>query len=56
MLKAYKTEINPNENQIELIHKTIGTCRYIYNLYLQTSKEQYEKTPLSYLVMIFLSG
>ena len=43
LLKAYKTEINPNENQIELIHKTIGTCRHVYNLYLQMNKEQYEK-------------
>lgn len=50
LLKAYKTEIKPNENQIELIHKTIGTCRYVYNLYLQKNKEQYEKNSS------FLSG
>lgn len=42
MLKAYKTEIKPNNEQIVLIHKTIGTCRYVYNLYLQKNKEAYE--------------
>lgn len=42
-LKAYKTEIRPTEEQITLIHKTIGTCRYVYNLYLQKNREQYEK-------------
>src|SRR5699024_11352318 len=25
-----------------LIHKTIGTCRYVYNLYLEKNKEQYK--------------
>src|SRR5699024_8536062 len=43
LLKAYKTEIKPTEEQITLIHKTIGTCRYVYNLYLQKNREQYEK-------------
>lgn len=43
LLKAYKTEIKPTKEQITLIHKTIGTCRYVYNLYLQKNKEQYEK-------------
>lgn len=44
MLRAYKTEIQPNKEQIILIHKTIGICRYVYNLYLQENKEAYEAT------------
>ncbi|MBO6131052.1 MAG: transposase [Treponema sp.] len=42
MLKAYKTEINPTEEQKTLINKTIGTCRYVYNFYIARNKEVYE--------------
>ena len=41
MLKSFKTEINPTEEQKIKIHKTIGTCRYIYNFYLFHNKELY---------------
>ena len=43
MLKAYKTEINPTEEQKVLINKTIGTCRFIYNFYIAHNKDVYEK-------------
>ena len=33
-MKAYKTEIYPTKAQIELIHKTFGCTRYIYNKYV----------------------
>lgn len=42
LLKAYKTEIEPSKEQIAKIHNTIGTCRYVYNLYIQKNKELYE--------------
>lgn len=42
MLKSFKTEINPTKKQIIKINKTIGTCRYIYNLYIIHNKELYE--------------
>ena len=41
LLKNFKTEINPTEEQKIKIHKTIGTCRYIYNFYLFHNKELY---------------
>ena len=41
MLKSFQTEINPTEEQKIKIHKTIGTCRYIYNFYLFHNKERY---------------
>ena len=41
LLKRFKTEINPTEEQKIKIHKTIGTCRYIYNFYLFHNKELY---------------
>lgn len=43
MLKSFKTEINPTEEQIAKIKKTIGTCRYVYNFYLAHNKELHEK-------------
>lgn len=43
MLRAYKTEISPTEEQKRLIHKTIGVCRFIYNFYIAHNKDVYEK-------------
>ena len=33
-MRTYKTEIHPTQAQIELIHKTFGCARYIYNQYV----------------------
>ena len=43
MLKSFKTEINPTPEQKVRINKTIGTCRYIYNFYLDYNKALHEK-------------
>ena len=43
MLKSFKTEIDPTARQKTKINKTIGTCRYIYNLYLAHNKDLYDK-------------
>lgn len=43
LLKSFKTEINPTEEQIIKINKTIGTCRFIYNFYLSHNKNLYEE-------------
>lgn len=42
MLKSYKTEIKPTQEQIQIINKTIGVCRYVYNFYIAYNKELYE--------------
>ena len=42
MLKSYKTEINPTPEQKQIINRTIGVCRYIYNFYLAYNQEIYE--------------
>ena len=42
MLKSFKTEINPTEEQKANIRKTIGICRYVYNFYLAHNKELHE--------------
>ena len=43
MLKSYKTEINPTPEQKQMINRTIGVCRYIYNFYLAHNKEIYDR-------------
>ena len=61
MLKSFKTEIHPTEEQKVRIHKTIGTCRFIYNFYLAHNKELYqngEKLALTlkeYELLVFLA-
>lgn len=41
-LRAYKTEIKPTPAQIDKINRTIGVCRYVYNIYLGKNKELHE--------------
>lgn len=41
MKRNYKTEIDPSPEQILKIHKTIDTCNYVYNFYIQKSEEMY---------------
>lgn len=42
-MKAYKTEIQPNKRQIELIHQTFGNTRYVYNQFITLNLERIEK-------------
>ncbi|WP_294707291.1 transposase [uncultured Fusobacterium sp.] len=44
MLKAYKIEIKPTEEQIKKINKTIGVCRFIYNFYIAHNQETYKNS------------
>lgn len=43
LLKSYKTEINPTLEQKQIINRTIGVCRFVYNFYLTHNKEIYDK-------------
>ena len=43
MEKAYKYRIYPNKKQREIIAKTFGCCRFVYNTYLVKRIELYEK-------------
>ena len=51
MEKAYKYRIYPNKKQIEIIGKTFGCCRFIYNKYLAKRIDMYEnnKETFSYV-------
>ncbi len=50
MERAYKYRIYPNKKQQELIQKTFGCVRFVYNYYLSKRKEMYEndKTTFTY--------
>ena len=41
MLKSFKTEINPTQEQLTQIRKTIGTCRFVYNFFIAENKRRY---------------
>lgn len=42
ILRAYKYRLYPNKKQQELINKTIGCCRFVYNYYLSKKIELYK--------------
>ena len=48
MEKAYKYRIYPNKKQREIIAKTFGCCRFVYNTYLEKRIEMYEKNKESF--------
>ena len=48
MEKAYKFRIYPNKQQEELINKTFGCCRFVYNRYLAKRIELYENNQETY--------
>lgn len=51
MEKAYKYRIYPNKKQKEILAKTFGCCRFVYNHYLAKRIEMYEinKETFSYV-------
>ena len=44
ILKGYVFRIYPNEKQEQLINKTIGCCRFIYNYFLDDKIKEYKET------------
>ena len=46
--KAYKYRIYPNKKQKELIQKTFGCMRFVYNYYLNKRKEMYENDKITF--------
>ena len=43
MYRAYRFRLYPTTNQVELIHKTFGCTRVIYNHYLEKQKALYDE-------------
>lgn len=42
MLKAYKVEIKPSNEQIQIINQTIGVCRWVYNKFIEVNQIRYK--------------
>ena len=42
-IRAFKTEIEPTDDQRKKISRTIGVCRYVYNFFLAESKQRYDR-------------
>ena len=42
MYRSFKVEIDPTPEQITKINKTLGVCRFVYNLFIAHNKERYE--------------
>lgn len=40
-MRVYKTEINPTPEQIIHINKTLGVCRHVKNLFIETNQNRY---------------
>ncbi|HIR48464.1 MAG TPA: helix-turn-helix domain-containing protein, partial [Candidatus Faecimonas gallistercoris] len=43
MYRAYRFRLYPTTNQVELIHKTFGCTRVVYNHYLEKQQSLYEE-------------
>lgn len=48
MEKAYKYRIYPNKKQKEVISKTFGCCRFVYNKYLAKRIKMYEQSQTTF--------
>lgn len=46
--KAYKYRIYPNKKQQELIQKTFGCTRFVYNYYLDKKIKTYEQDKMTF--------
>ena len=42
MLKAYKVEIKPSNEQTQAINQTIDTCRWVYNKFIEINQIRYK--------------
>ena len=47
--KAYRVELKPNSEQIQIIERTMGVCRYVYNLFIATNRDNYRSGTQSYM-------
>ena len=47
--KAYKVELNPTGEQIQIIERTMGVCRYVYNLFIATNRDNYRSGSQGYM-------
>ena len=47
--KAYKVELKPTSEQIQKIERTMGVCRYVYNLFIATNRDNFKNGTHNYM-------
>ena len=47
--KAYKVELKPTSEQMQIIERTMGVCRYVYNLFIGTNRDSYRNSSKGYM-------
>ena len=47
--QAYKVELKPTSEQKQIIERTMGVCRYVYNLFIGTNRNNYRGGTQSYM-------
>ena len=47
--RAYKVELKPTREQIQIIERTMGVCRYVYNLFIATNLDNYRNGTHEYM-------
>ena len=47
--RAYKVELKPTSEQIQIIERTMGVCRYVYNLFIATNRDNYAQDTAVYM-------
>ena len=48
-LRAYKVELKPTIEQIQKIERTMGVCRYVYNLFIGINRDNYRNGTQGYM-------
>ena len=47
--RAYKVELKPTSEQIQIIERTMGVCRYVYNLFIATNRDNFRNGTTVYM-------
>ena len=47
--RAYKVELKPTPEQIRQIERTMGVCRYVYNLFIATNRDNFRDGTRGYM-------
>ena len=46
---GFKVELKPTSEQRQKIERTMGVCRYVYNLFICTNRDKYRNGTQSYM-------
>lgn len=47
--RAYKVELKLTSEQIQIIERTMGVCRYVYNLFIATNRDNFAQSTSGYM-------